>query len=146
MPSYKFTNQENKSFDPVPAGDYIVEVVECEFGLTKDRGDDKMSLILRVDGKDSTLYETLTFTEKSAWRIDTFVKSTNLIIDGKSPALNQPIEFTESMVVGLRGWVTLFVDEYKGEKKNKVRVWITNKEKLAKRVVETSEFEDVDQF
>lgn len=140
MPSYNFTNQENKIFEPVPAGDYILEVVKCEFGIVasgNSSGSEKMELTLQVEGKDTRLFETLTFSEKAAWKIDTFVKACNLLIDGKPPVLNQPIDFTEPMVVGLRGWATLFVDEYQGKKRNKVRVWITNKEKLAKRAVET---------
>lgn len=145
MPSYNFTNQENREFfDPKLVGDFIVEVVGCEFGVTKDRGDDKMELMVIPDGSTVQIYETLTFTEKTAWKIDTFVKSANLLIDGKPPVLNQPIEFTEPMVVGLRAWVTLYADEYPvGSKKfrNKIRVWITNKEKLAKRVVETEQAE-----
>jgi len=146
MPSYKFTNQDNKIFEPVTPGDYIVEVTKCEFGITKDRGDDKMDLTLRIEGKDTLLFETLTFTEKSAWKVDTFVKSCNLLVDGHKPAPNQEIEFSENMVVGLRGWATLFIDEYpagSGKKKNKVKLWITNKEKLAKNEF-TSEPEEDD--
>jgi len=134
MPNYKFTNQENKTFE-IPPGDYILEVVACEFGIKRESGDERMDLKLQVEGRDNIIYETLTFTEKAAWKIDTFVKSTNLLIDGKPPAPNQEIQFEESMLVGLRGWATIYIDEYpagSGKRRNKVRVWITNKEKLPK--------------
>lgn len=146
MPSYQFKNQENKVFT-VPAGDYIVEVVKCEFGIIKSgdsAGGDKMELTLNVDGKDATLYETLTFSEKAAWKVDTFVKSSNLKINGRPPAINEKIEFTEEMVVGLRGWATLKLEEYNGKTRNKVNAWITNKEKLAKRVMELDPADDPD--
>lgn len=149
MPSYKFTNQDNKIFEPVPPGDYIVEVVKCDEGIVTSgasSGSDKMDLLLKVEGRDQSLFETLTFTEKASWKIDTFVRSCNLLVDGKQPVPNQVIEFTENMVIGLRGWVTIFIDEYpagSGKKKNKVKLWITNKEKLAKNEF-TSEPEEDD--
>lgn len=139
MPSYRFTDQENKVLELVKDGDYILEVVKCEFGVTKQAGDDKMELTVAAEGTNAVFYETLTFTQKTAWKVDTFVKSCNLLIDGKKPALDQDIEFSEPMVVGLRGWATVGRDEYpdkSGKWRNKVRVWLTNKPKLPKRVVE----------
>lgn len=149
MPAYKFGDQENKTFEVVEDGDYILEVIACEFGVTKSKGDEKMELQLQVEGRDAKFYETLTFTEKAAWKIDTFVKSCNLLIDGKPPKKDQPIEFTETMVVGLRGWATVKKEQRSkldasgrevpvpGEFRNVVKVWITNKPKLLKRVIET---------
>lgn len=154
MPSYQFKNQENKVyFDPKLVGDFRLEVVRCQFGLVKNgpnAGDDKMELTIRADGSEIEMLETFTFSEKSAWKIDTFVKSTNLLINGNPPALNENIEFTEPMVVGLRGWGTVGVQEYEAKDKskklkNKVKTWITNKEKLAKKVVQAEpENEDPD--
>jgi hypothetical protein len=142
MPSYQFGNQENKVyFDPSLVGDRIVEVIKCEFGVTKERGDDKMTLTVRADGSDVDMLEVMVFTEKAAWKIDTFVKSANLLISGKPPKLDENIEFTEPMVVGLRGWATIGIEEFTakdGTKKmsNKVKFWLTNKEKLAKHVAD----------
>lgn len=146
MPSYQFGDQENKVFETVKPGDYILQVSKCEFGLTK-KGDDKMDLEIAVEGTNARIFETLTFTSNAAWKIDTFVKSCNLLIDGKRPTKDQSIEFTEPMVVGLRGWATLKVEEYpEGSKKfrNKVAVWLTDKEKLPKAVVETAPDEEDD--
>lgn len=142
MPKFTFTDQENKSFEPLPPGDYVARVIECEFGISKGgktSGADTMELTLEVEAKDRTakVYETLIFHQSCAWKVDTFVKSFNLLVSGKAPGKDEQIDFSEQMVVGLRGWVTLKVEDYtgrSGEKRqtNRVAVFITNKEKLSK--------------
>jgi len=147
MAKYQFGDSENRKSEIIPEGNYILEVVGVEFGLTRERGDDKMELELKVDGKDCRIYETLTFTPKVEWKIDTFVKSCNLLIDGRSPKKGEAIDFSEELVIGLRGWATVFVDEYtpknsadgKKKKINKVRTWLTDKEKLPRREYEKVE-------
>jgi hypothetical protein len=142
MPSYKFTDQENKSFEPLPPGDYVARVTACEFGISKGGktgGSDTMELTLECEGKDRkvNVFETLIFHPSCGWKVDTFVKSFNLLVEGNAPGKDQDIDFNENMVVGLRGWVTLKIEEYKSQsgetrKTNRVAVFITNKEKLSK--------------
>lgn len=143
MPSYKFGDEEAKVWELLPQGDYVAEVIKCEFGLQTGsgvtRGSENMELSLAIDGRNATVRETLIFHEKTLWKIDTFVKSFNLLVDGRAPVKGVPIEFTEPMVVGLRGHVSLKIEDYKKvdgtpAKSNKVAVFITNKERLTKVV------------
>lgn len=159
MPKFTFTDQENKSFEPLPPGDYVARVTACEFGIAKGAktaGSDTMELELEVQGKDRTgkCYETLIFHPSCAWKIDTFIKSFNLLIEGRAPAKDEEIEYTEHRVVGLRGWVTLNIEEYEknGQKRktNRIAVFITNKEKLTKVIdlapVEADPHASADEF
>lgn len=142
MPTYRFGDQENKSFEPLPPGDYVGKVIECEFTLSKGGktgGSDQMELTIECESGDkkSKVFETLIFHPSCAWKVDTFVKSFNLLIEGKAPTKDQDVDFNENMVVGLRGWVTLKIEEFEkrsGGKAstNRVAVFITNKEKLSK--------------
>jgi hypothetical protein len=157
MPSYTFTDQENKSFEPLPAGDYVARISECEFGISKGgktSGSDTMELTLEVESNGRTIkvYETLIFHPSCGWKVDTFVKSFNLLVGGRVPAKDENIDFSEHMVVGLRGWVTLKQEEYEKRDKskgvsNRVAVFITNKEKLPKIVtVPADAHADADDF
>jgi hypothetical protein len=149
MPSYQYKDQEGKSFEVKPAGDYPLRVVGVEFGISqgeKTRGSEKMDLKLEVENPDGSLsgcsfFETLTFLKSCDWKIDTAVKSLNLLIGGQPPRKGEAIDFSEHMLIGLRGWASLVVDEYQGKKRNKVAAFITNKPKLAK-VVEVAEDPD----
>lgn len=125
----------------MPVGDYVARVTAVEFTISqggKTGGSDQMELTLECEGKDRTakVYETLIFHPSCAWKVDTFVKSFNLLIEGRAPAKDEEINFNEHMVVGLRGWVTLKIEDYEknGQKRttNRVAVFITNKEKLSK--------------
>lgn len=144
MASYSFGDQENKTFELVPDGDYILEVIACEFGLTK-KGDDKMELKVRVESNPNcSFFETLTFTKAAEWKIDTFVKSTNLLIAGEKPKKGEAIDFSAGLVVGLRGWATVGRESFVGKDgkqktKNKVAVWLTDREKLPKAVEESED-------
>lgn len=147
MPSYQFKDQESKSFEVKPAGDYVVRVVGVEFGISKGnktRGSDNMELKLAVENPNGSLsgcefYEHLIFHPSCDWKIDIAVKALNLLIGGKPPAKGDPIDFSEHMLCGLRGWATVGVEEYtrndgtKG-KKNTIAAWIANKPKLPKFV------------
>lgn len=134
MPGYQFQDSENQA-GAVPPGDYTVEVVEVEFGISngaKTSGADKMSLKLKIDGK-ATCFEHLIFHPSCIWKIDTAIKSLNLLINGKPPKKGESIQFSEPMMLGLRGWATIGQEPDKNKVlRNKVVCWITTKEKLAK--------------
>lgn len=148
MPKFQFNDSEPKTFEPLPPGDYVAKVTECEFTISKGnktRGCDQMELTMEItrNGLQHKFFETLIFHESTGWKVDTFAKSFNLLIDGKPPAKGEAIDWGETMVVGLSGWVALRIEEYEKEvngakekrKTNRVAVFITNKEKFAKEVL-----------
>jgi hypothetical protein len=149
MPSFKFTDQEPKTYELWPIGDYLWQVTACEFSIQNGGpcgGSDAMELTFdfqrNVGGETQhkEVTKKLIFHEKTAWVVDAFVKSGNLLIDGRAPLKNENIDFNERMVVGLRGWATLGVREYKSDRDGKMKTvneviaFITNKEKLAKAI------------
>ncbi len=143
MPSYNFGDADNAGYSP--EGDYIVQVMSVDFGISagqKTCGSDKMDLKLLIESTRTTLHEFLILHHACEWKIDTFVKSTNLLVDGKPPVKGQSIDFTERMLIGLRGWARLSVDKKDPAwPRNSVFCWITNKEKLPKASIETNDFE-----
>jgi hypothetical protein len=151
MPNYKYGDSDNVLLF-VELGDYVVEINDVAFGLSK-QGNDKIDLKLKVEKTGTTVYDVLTFSEKAFWRIDTCLKSCGVKI-----AKGEDAEFNKERLkegqryiklIGLRGWVTLGVEEYpvgSGKKKNKVLTWLTDKEKLAPSEANTVAEEDEVQF
>jgi hypothetical protein len=147
MPKYRFGDEDNQSFEIMPAGDYPYEITGVSFEIQsggKTSGAEVLELKVKFF-RDITFEtplaqftERLIFHKTCLWKIDTFVKSSNMMVNGSVPSKDQEIEFTESEIVGLRGWATVRVEKYKktdGSEgtSNKVAVWITNKPKLARR-------------
>ncbi|MEL0098700.1 MAG: hypothetical protein VW907_04015 [Opitutae bacterium] len=127
MPKYTYKGRESLP-DCVDPGDYIVRVIEAEAGISngaKTRGHDTLKLKLKEENSGATFFEVLTFHESCDFKIDTFIRSTGIKAEeGKEIELNPPD------LVGLRGWVSLRIDEYNGRKGNKVAIWLTDREKL----------------
>lgn len=144
MPKHVFKDSDNIKFELLPKGDYIVEVVGVEFGIqkpgTETAGSDIMKIKVKVDGKPNQWEERFIFYKSCEWRIDTFVKCMNFLVNGKPPVKGQEIDYTEESLMGLRGWVTIGVREQKKTVNNitettlynEVLVWLTDKPKLAR--------------
>jgi hypothetical protein len=143
MPSVTFTDQENISpSELIAAGDYTFEVIKCDAVIRnggKTNGCDAFDFQIRIEKHPGcTIWEDITFGyEKLQWKLDTFLKSANFLFNGKPLVKGQAFDITPEDMIGLRGWCTVKVEDYKattGEmrKTNRVAVWITNKEKLAR--------------
>jgi hypothetical protein len=148
MPKYNFGDKENRVFEVVPKGDHIVEVISGESGIKskgKCNGSDFLSIKLRVEtNPNCTFEEELIFHPNCEWRIDTFLKSMNFLINGRPIQKGDDVDINVGNVIGLRGWATLGIRTWdklddKGNKMgegkvNEVITWITNKEKLSRNV------------
>ncbi len=73
MPRIQF--QDRGGFQLLEPGDYTAFVEEAKDG-TSQNGNPKIDLKLNVNG--ATVFDTLTFTESAAWKIDSFLKSCGL--------------------------------------------------------------------
>jgi hypothetical protein len=101
MPKITYTKQENKLFYIKP-GDYVLEVVGYEVKYTQ-KGEDMIKLKLREIESGVTVFENLVFSEKSAWKIDTFVTAAGLA--GKvGEEVDFSEEFLKTRVLGARCW------------------------------------------
>lgn len=142
MPKHIFRDEENRTFELLPDGDYIVEVAKAELGISngaKTRGSEQLELTLRSEPHGITLYETLIFHESVDWKIDNFIKCMNLCA-----VKGQDIELTPENILGVRGWITVGTEEYQGKKRNRIKVWITNKPKLPRNTPAIPRTEDDD--
>lgn len=161
MPTVKFdSTAESTQFELLPDGDYPFEIVGADFGIStgpKTKGSENMELKVAFY-KDATFQrkaaqwtEEFIFHPNCEWKLSVFTKCANMLVDGKPPSHGVEIEYTESTVIGLRGWATVrnrasSADAQKPAEErrrfNHVAAWITNKEKLARAVVKTAPSED----
>lgn len=150
MPSYTFGDEENLEFKLLPEADYTFEVLSLEFGIQnsgKYNGVETMNVRFAFYDAAGNLVakwkENFMFHKDFGWKIDTFLKASNFLIEGRPPQRGDDIgaHLTEENLVGLRGWCHVHIDEYTpkagGEKKqtNRVKTWWTNKEKLPRKDV-----------
>ena len=142
MPTY---NDSDNIEQMVPEGDYKFTVVQFDEGISSGAATAgstmyklKLEIALIKPGtRGPTVYENLIDNSKTAWKIDTFLKSAGIKIPkgtsfefDKSAAAMKGVAHVNPY--GLRGWCRLLVDDYQGKKKNKVAMFYTDKEKLAR--------------
>lgn len=135
---YTFGDRENW-VGHVPAGDYkccVVGVARAISAGKRTRGSEMVVLELEVMGKGSRFKERLTLHESCFRKIDTFVKSFNILnAQGKKPVKGEALMLMPSNCVGAIGWCNLRVKEYPREGQdpgfaNEVVVFHTDKEKF----------------
>ena len=112
MPSVKYQNRDSAGGSGlIPEGKIALQVLQDEYTCDKisSNGNEMISLRMQMVGEydvisnnwvpreGGKLFERLTFTEKSAWRIDNFLNST-----GKAPAEGEEFSFTAD---DTHGWV-----------------------------------------
>jgi len=146
MPIYQ--DRDNQTFVLHPPGEYQFQVVAYETGLSmgaKTRGSPMWELKILIEQKGGHVFESLIDHEACSWKIDTFLKSTGVVI-AKGSAFEFDRAASISMgctwvnPVGLRGWCHLIVEEFTPQgatspkKKNKVGAFLTDKPKLPRIV------------
>lgn len=105
---YKFNDKPERK-PLLPPGDYRVEVIAVEYGISKGKatgGSDTIELKLKVMDEGNTIYDTLILHQDTDWRIDQFLKATS------GAQKDQKFNLSENFLVGLRAWATLKEDKY----------------------------------
>lgn len=148
MPDYTFGDEDNLEFKLLADGDYTFEVLSVEFGIHsggKHAGTETMNIRFGFYSPTGEIVakwkENFLLNKEFGWKVDTFLKSADFRIEGRSPVKGDNIgaHLTEENLIGLRGWCFIHVEEYTprngGEKKktNRVKTWWTNKEKLPRK-------------
>jgi hypothetical protein len=141
MPAYKFTDQD--SFELLDEGEYKFRVVGVDSGLMAGTGVTSGSDYVDVkckffdaDGKPRAMWtEKLILHESCFWKVDSFIKASNYLHNGKPPVEGDDIQLNEDTLVGLQGWCKVYVNVYtnkQGDERenNRVDVWLTEREKL----------------
>lgn len=112
MPVYK--QQENTL---LPDGPYPFECVAAS-EKTSQKQNVKIELTLKVNGT-STVYDNLTFTPASTWRIDAFRQATGEVLKG-----SDEVSFEAEDCIGRKGMCTIITDTFNGRTRNKVDAYL----------------------
>lgn len=110
----------------VPPGEYALRVIEATEDTSKG-GNDMIKLKLRVLHDDGTegpaLFDYLVFQDSSLWKIDQFLKSAE-----QHPGEGVEIDLDVNQMIGWEVRGLLKVEDYKGNKNNKVESYLFEEE------------------
>lgn len=141
MPKITYTQAPNKTFELLPDGDYLLEIISGEPGISqaeKYRGSDQFELKFEVKEPaqmvGGSFNDWLTFHPTLNWKVDNFLTCFNY---GAKPG--QEVEVTLENCIGLRGWVKVTSYEKKGKKYNQIAVYYTDKQKYSRAVIEPAD-------
>lgn len=123
---------ESREFELLPAGDYDFAVAKYD-KKEKETKDGRVVpqvditfIIKHDDGTQSQMMDFIQLTDKSKWRLSAFLRSVGVQKKGQSLNMSYVQAFDAS--VGKEGRFKIFVDEYKGQKRNKVKQYYDAKE------------------
>jgi len=161
MPSFQFTNEDVPQFELLKSGNYGFEVVGADVGISnsgKTNGCETLSLKVKffsdkefkkplAQWTERLTFPQLTGTDEKTVNLNKFlngvcnmfVKCTNM-----KAAPGQDITLDPSSVIGLRGVcnVTQVKNERSGEMQNRVKTWLTDKEKFPRNEPSKIDSED----
>lgn len=155
MATYKHNTPTDAPRNELLKGDYPFEVVGFNIGIyqygKEEKGSECVELKLKFFA-DSTFTkplaqwtENFVLHERWDWKLHQFNVCANVQVDGRLIRPGDEFDYNENSCVGLRGWATCApemdkdaskIDSRTGKRReyNRVRVFIVNKEKLAKHV------------
>lgn len=116
---------ESKEFEVLPAGDYdfVVAKYDKKEKETKDGRVvpqvDITFVIKHDDRTQSQMMDFIQLTAKSKWWLSAFLRSVG--VQKKGQALDMTYLDAFDASVGKEGRFKLFIDEYKGQKRNKIK-------------------------
>jgi len=129
---YIFQNADNMPRFVEP-GEYLLTVVEASETVSRN-GDDMIKLKLEIEDRGVHLYDYLVATEKSFWKIDTFLKAI-----GEEVVEGEEVELCAADLEGRQGYARLKIEDYKGKQHNKVDIWLTERNPAKATATPTAE-------
>lgn len=121
MIKYIFQDSGNELLQP---GIYAATIVAAEEKISR-AGNETIELTWRTDEPGPAIYDYLVFSQKTAFRIDQFLKAT-----GHAPEKGKEIEIIAENLIGWRAWIKVEV-ESGGEKfadRNRISRYVTEYE------------------
>ena len=116
--------QDREGFEIVPEGVYLISVAEATEKMSK-QGNDMLELKCAVNGHAAVVWDYLTAGEKTAWKIDVFLKAT-----GHAPAKGQVVDLDAESVKGWYGWAEISVGKTNStppRDRNELVRWLTDR-------------------
>jgi len=126
---HTFGDEDNRP-DFVEAGVYPATIKKAEEKISKSSGNDMIEILWQLEN-GCTIFDYLTFSEKSAFKADTFLKAT-----GHAPKKGDEVEINADEIVGYRAFLDLVIEPAVKDKdtdaviypaKNKVSKYVTDK-------------------
>jgi hypothetical protein len=114
----RYTPSQPGSGTTVPDGEYRFEVTNAEEKQSASSGNDMIELILKIEN-GPTVYDYLTATDGSQWKLDNFLAS---IGENVKPGVS--VDIDPDSFIGRQGTCVLYTDTYQGKKKNKVADYV----------------------
>jgi hypothetical protein len=104
----------------MPEGDYPFVVKNAKPSHSvKDPETETIELELSIDSGSGRVWDTLTFSEKAAFKIDEFRESI-----GETVTPGETVDIEPDELVGASGRAHIYVDSYNGKEKNKVKEYL----------------------
>lgn len=120
---YTYTDAEPVGDAYINPGEYRVQVISYQFGLSKS-GNDKIDIRYRVLETGTTLSESIAFTEKAQWKFDLLLKciapSKNIALPAKGQQIEIDAGFIQTYLLNGTGQVTVGEEEYNGKMRSKI--------------------------
>jgi hypothetical protein len=120
MRSHIFKNRLNAA-NTLPEGEYELRIHKTDSATSKN-GNFMVVLEMREDAKEVVVFDQLVFTEKTGWKIDSFLQCFDIDV-AEDEEVDFDDEFLEELV-GKTGIVRIYIEDYNGIKKNKVAAYL----------------------
>ena len=110
-----FTNKESPL---LPDGIYPFEVVNATEKVS-NAGNAKIELTLLVGPDHTRVYDNITFTEASAWRITAFLQATGTFLKA-----NEEVSVEAEDCIGRKGECSIITETYNGRTRNRIDAYL----------------------
>jgi hypothetical protein len=121
MIKHHYDDLDNRP-DAVEPGVYPATIKNATEKISKSSGNEMLEIVWQLEN-GLLVFDYLTFGEKTAYKVDTFLKSV-----GKQPEKGKEIELNAEEMTGWRAFIDLRVeDDQQFGKKNKVNKYCTDK-------------------
>lgn len=122
-----FTGEESRSFEALAEGDYQLRIEKIHPDVAgqkaKNPGAEMWKITYSVAGSDKKVFDNLTFTQKSFWRISNWWRALgNKLVPGEKIDTGEPEDHLGKPVEA-----HLSIREYNGAKDNQVDYYIEPK-------------------
>jgi hypothetical protein len=91
---FNLKDVKGQSFDPIPEGRYTVVVDKAEITTTKESGNPMIKATLKIvegDFKNRLAWDNFVLTEKSLWKLKTFLEAADSKLSESGDATEQDI-------------------------------------------------------
>jgi phenylpyruvate tautomerase PptA (4-oxalocrotonate tautomerase family) len=120
MPTITITKDEKRDTQKrelLAPGDYQLEIIDHEFGLTQ-KGDDKLTIQFREVDSGNFVWSNFMFIENTVWKLKSLIKAVSGAEDGAEVDVNDELC---SNMHGNKVWAYIEIDEYNGKRRNQVK-------------------------